>query len=120
MGKIRRILDSWIINLPEALSGEAKIVDINLPNQREAGDLLKIIAKGILGKELYPCLKAIRISEQGIERYFRIDPILEDQQIVVMETTTDFHIDLAQLENSVPINQVKSIISIYFSGPKCV
>jgi hypothetical protein len=27
---------------------------------------------------------------------------------------------LTQLENSVPINQVKSIISIYFSGPKCV
>jgi hypothetical protein len=27
---------------------------------------------------------------------------------------------LAQLEKSVPINQVKSIISIYFSGPKCV
>jgi hypothetical protein len=27
---------------------------------------------------------------------------------------------LTQLENSVPINQVKSIISIYFSGPKGV
>jgi peptide-methionine (R)-S-oxide reductase len=35
----------------------------------------------------------------------------------------DVHMDyshLTQLENSVPINQVKSIISIYFSGPKCV
>jgi hypothetical protein len=28
--------------------------------------------------------------------------------------------DLTQLENSVPINQLKSIISIYFSGPKGV
>jgi len=27
---------------------------------------------------------------------------------------------LTQLENSVPINQVKPIISIYFSGPKGV
>jgi hypothetical protein len=27
---------------------------------------------------------------------------------------------LTQLENSVPINQLKSIISIYFSGPKGV
>jgi|GEM_PF-2318328 len=104
MGKIRRILDSWIMHLHEALSGEAKTVNINLPDQREAGDLLKFIAKVIFGKELYTCLKGIRISEQGIERYFRIDPILEDQQIVVMKTTTDFHIDLGKKNVSLERN----------------
>jgi len=38
----------------------------------------------------------------------------------VIENQDQFIEALTQLENSVPINQVKSIISIYFSGPKGV
>ena len=34
--------------------------------------------------------------------------------------TLEYGKSLTQLENSVPINQLKSIISIYFSGPKGV
>jgi hypothetical protein len=99
-----KVLNSGTVSLPEALPGETKIVDLNLPDQWEAGDLLKITAIGINGEELYTWSKAIRTPEKGIKSYFQNDPILEDQQIVVRETTTDLQIAVGE--------------KIYFFGKK--
>jgi hypothetical protein len=99
-----KVLNSGTVNLPGALPGETRIIYLNLPDQWEAGDLLKITAIGINGEELYTWSKAIRTPDKGIKSYFQNDPILEDQQIVVRETTTDLQIAVGE--------------KIYFFGKK--
>ncbi|MDG1279638.1 MAG: glycoside hydrolase family 2 TIM barrel-domain containing protein [Algoriphagus sp.] len=102
--KERSEIHSGTIDLPEGKPGETRIVNLNLPSSWTSGDVLKITAIGINGEELYTWAKPIHNPTKGNQNYFRNDPPLETQNIVVRETSTDLQIAVGE--------------KIYFFGKK--